>query len=434
MATDSHTHVVLKSSSLTHHVLPTSSSSLPPFGPSSVRVRPKIFALTANNLTYARLGSILGWYSTYPVPKSLPAPYNSRDEYGIVPAWGYATVLASTIPDLRPGALLWGYFPVSSLPTDLQLERTDGQGAWVETSPHRREAVMPFYQRYVETVSSSGEDYYPIDDDSLARDALLRPLFECAFLFNRFSLLPQVVQPPIHPFGTGLPWSNVDADLSKALVIFLAASSKTALLMAHQVKNARPAGSGPLLAVGVTSNRSKEFVQGTKSYSKVLTYEEAIPDLATEASSALETVTSSISGLERILLINCGSPSNIIPALMTQVLPSLSKAPVSLVAVGGEAKEQSPAEILEMMGKAAGMGLVQLNTSPLKEMATKRIGQGEYYRQFEREWRQFRISGGIPGLELRWNEGMVGPNGVEGCWDRLVKGEIDGRRGDVCRV
>ena len=203
--------------------------------------------------------------------------------------------------------------------------------------------------------------------------------------------------------------------------------------MAHQTRNARPEGSGPLLVVGMTSKRSKEFVQGTGYYEQVLAYDEVVSSPGNGA-SALGQSLSSLSSLERIVLIECGSPSNTVLALMTQPLPSLTKASVSLIAVGGEAKEQSATEILAGMGKAAEMGVTQLNTSPLKERAVERIGEAEYYKLLEREWRQFRANGGIPGLDLRWNEGLEGPGGAEGCWERLVKGEIDGRWGDVCKL
>ena len=96
--------------------------------PTSVRVRPTIIALTVNNLSYAIGGDMLHWWDTYPVPLSLPAPYNDRDRYGIVGAWGYATILESSITSLVPGTLLRGYLPVSTLPTLLPLSPSGAKG------------------------------------------------------------------------------------------------------------------------------------------------------------------------------------------------------------------------------------------------------------------------------------------------------------------
>lgn len=122
----------------------TPSDDLPP---SSVRVRTTIIALTVNNLSYAIGGDKLHWWDTYPPPPSLPSPYNDRGRYGIVGAWGYGTVLESST-SLVPGTLLRGYFPVSTLPTVLQLVPAGAKGHWIENSPHR-EKLFPLYQRYV---------------------------------------------------------------------------------------------------------------------------------------------------------------------------------------------------------------------------------------------------------------------------------------------
>lgn len=59
-----------------------------------VLVRTSLISLTANNLLYARGGFVMHWGSTYPVPSSLPKPYNMFSIYGIVPARGYGTVLS----------------------------------------------------------------------------------------------------------------------------------------------------------------------------------------------------------------------------------------------------------------------------------------------------------------------------------------------------
>ena len=77
MADTKYVQILLKSSPGEQIVLevPPASSEL---NLASVRVRPELLSLTANNLTYANYVTILGWWSTYPVPKPLPEQYNDE--------------------------------------------------------------------------------------------------------------------------------------------------------------------------------------------------------------------------------------------------------------------------------------------------------------------------------------------------------------------
>lgn len=127
--------------------LSSSSSDLePPLPPSAIRVKTTLIALTANNLGYAALGTRLHWWDAFPVPTSAPPPFNDSSAYGIVPAWGYATVLESTI-SIAPGSLLWGFWPVSTHPVILRLKATSPENHWLECSDHRKN-IISFYQRY----------------------------------------------------------------------------------------------------------------------------------------------------------------------------------------------------------------------------------------------------------------------------------------------
>ncbi|KAM3074779.1 hypothetical protein ACMFMG_008195 [Clarireedia jacksonii] len=86
---------------------------------SSIRVATCLISLMSNNLSYARGGDFLHWWSTYPVPSTAPAPYNDSKAWGIVPAWGYASVIEST-SRITPGTVIWGFWPTSSGHTDLR--------------------------------------------------------------------------------------------------------------------------------------------------------------------------------------------------------------------------------------------------------------------------------------------------------------------------
>ena len=66
-------------------------------------------------------------WDTYPLPTASPAPYNDVASWGIVPAWGYAIVIESTT-SIPEGTVLWGFWPTSTVPADLQLKATEPKG------------------------------------------------------------------------------------------------------------------------------------------------------------------------------------------------------------------------------------------------------------------------------------------------------------------
>jgi Protein of unknown function (DUF2855) len=103
--------------------------------------------MTFNNLAYAQGGSLLHWWEIYPVPGTAPTPYNNRDEWGIVPAWGYGEVIESKVSALILGSTLWGFWPASAVPVDLTLEAAEPEGHWREVTQHRSQ-VMNLYNRY----------------------------------------------------------------------------------------------------------------------------------------------------------------------------------------------------------------------------------------------------------------------------------------------
>jgi hypothetical protein len=196
MATSSQVHVVKKGDLLDHRTITVDSSALPPLEENHIRVHSVLTSLTANNLTYARLGSSpMKWLDAYPVPSSLPAPFNDRDKYGIVPCWGYAEVLESRLEGIPMGALLWGFWPTSSVPVDLELTPAKAKGHWIETSSHRQ-TLMPIYNRYI----SAPHLLSDVLADASLRDSLAwKPLFpgSCGYLLNKYVLS----EPEFHPAG-----------------------------------------------------------------------------------------------------------------------------------------------------------------------------------------------------------------------------------------
>src|SRR5215831_12611698 len=67
-------------------------------------LRVSLFALTANNVTYAVVGEMMSYWKFFP----------AENGWGRVPVWGYADVESSRTPALREGERVYGYLPMSS--------------------------------------------------------------------------------------------------------------------------------------------------------------------------------------------------------------------------------------------------------------------------------------------------------------------------------
>ncbi|MGZ4681547.1 MAG: DUF2855 family protein [Acidimicrobiales bacterium] len=213
-------------------------TSLEPLTDDQVRLRVDRFALTANNVTYAVLGDMLGYWDFFPTGD--PA-------WGRVPAMGWAEVVESTHPDVATGGRYYGWFPMARF-ADLTVSPTaDG----LRDDGAHRLAHAPVYRSYVET----GHDpmYPAVAPDRLGdaedRHALLRGLFLTAFLADCFF--------------ADQGYFGADA------AVVLSASSKTAVGFAQR---ASERGLGAV--VGVTSAGNADFVRSLGWYTDVVSYDD----------------------------------------------------------------------------------------------------------------------------------------------------------------
>lgn len=419
--------------------IPLTPTTLPPLEPNSLRVRSTLIALTTNNLSYCNLGDVLAWWDAYPVPSVLPAPYNDSPTYGICPAWGYAMVLESTLPSIKPGQLIWGYFPLYTLPVDLLFPSSPSPetapGHLIECSPHRSR-LMPLYQRYIPAPSIDTESAH-----KMALDGLMRPLYGTAYTLSGFVFPPDLTQSPIHPMGTDVPgatWTAEDADLSKAVMISLAASGKTSFCVARELRT-RPAGSGPLANVAITSPSSADFVKLTGFYDAVLTY----ADLTDPALSKFKAAVSSYYPSRAVTLNFGGRGSS--AADLTSALKSLSpELRVREVILAGQptvlTAEQKKSAFSSRFGLQEADAPVRSNASSQRVAAIKGVpgrpglGEEKYFADFIKAWREFRDGGAIPGMQVSFGDGVAGKSGVEGVWRKLCKGEVDPSVGTAVRL
>lgn len=205
------------------------SSELPPLKAEHVRLAIGKFSLTANNVTYGVFGDIMQYWNFFP---------SDVEGFGCVPVWGFGEVIESQASGVEIGTRVYGYFPMAQF-LDV---------AVVKASPHsfqdgaaHRQPMAVAYNRY--------EVVAPADSEVEGRIALLKPLFMTGFLLD--------------------DWISGEKAWGAGQVIASSASSKTALAMAACLKKR-----GQMRLVGLTSARSKAFVEASGYYGDVVTYEE----------------------------------------------------------------------------------------------------------------------------------------------------------------
>ncbi|CEL09835.1 hypothetical protein ASPCAL12964 [Aspergillus calidoustus] len=217
-----------------------------------------------------------------------------------------------------------------------------------------------------------------------------------------------VTNPAIHPYP-GIPsvketWSDSDADLSKAVVISLAASSKTARAVAHNFA-LRPANGGPLGLLQVTS--APAGIQAAADALKAGFATRAVD--YTNLNS--EEVARWISALKpaKIVVIDFGSRDEFVT-----------------VNIGNQQKVYTPSEVGAALSSAAEHGKIQFNTSPVLEAILALQGATKLFAGLEEAWAHWleNREAAAPDLRLVWGEGVVGEKGIEGGWTRLTRGEV----------
>lgn len=192
------------------------------------------FAFTANNISYAVSGDLIGYWRFFP----------TETPWIRLPVMGYADVVASRHPGVPEGGRVFGFFPMGD---HLVIDAVPGPNGFHDRSPHRH-ADPAVYTSFLHVDIVAGTDNVA-DADTADRALLLRGLFLTSFLADDYL---------------------ADHDLFGASqVVVVSASSKTAIALAFQLHQ-RPGVS----VVGVTSARNARFVGGLGLYDSVITYDD----------------------------------------------------------------------------------------------------------------------------------------------------------------
>jgi hypothetical protein len=209
-----------------------------------VRLKIDHFALTSNNITYAAFGDAMNYWGFYPT---------GDDAWGIVPVWGFGTVVESSCAGLAVGERFYGYYPMAN---EVVLSPAKVRSNhFFDSAPHRA-ALHGIYNQYHRTSLDAfhSPNETPHSD---AVEVLLRPLFITSWLIDDFFSEASF-------FGANI-------------AILSSASSKTAYGTAACLK--QRAG---IEVVGLTSVSNIEFCKSLGCYDRVLAYE----DLAAIAADA----------------------------------------------------------------------------------------------------------------------------------------------------
>ncbi len=233
-----------------------------PLQDGQVRLKVESFALTSNNITYAAFGDAMNYWQFFPT---------QQDGWGVIPVWGFATVVQTLCPGVAVGERLYGYWPTAShvvlTPTRLN------EFGFVDGAAHRA-ALHAVYNSYTRT---STDAFYTPDTEAL--QSLLRPLFITSWLIDDFFadndfFGAQTSEPTAHAQPSAEPTAHAQPSAeptahAQPSAILSSASSKTAYGTAFQMIQ-RPG----LQVVGLTSPANRAFCESLGCYSLVLTYDE----------------------------------------------------------------------------------------------------------------------------------------------------------------
>jgi len=203
----------------------------PALGDGEVRLKVESFSVTANNITYAVIGDMFGYWNFFP----------AEGDWGIVPMWGHAVVEESRHPDIVTGERVYGYLPMGTH-LDVLPAKISNSG-FTDMAAHRQ-PMSPIYNQYSRLNADPEHD--PAKE---AERMLFGPLFKTGFLIEAMF--------------------RREAWFGAQNLIMTSASSKTSMGLASVAKDLSPA----VERIGLTSAGNVGFVLGTGLYDQVLAYD-----------------------------------------------------------------------------------------------------------------------------------------------------------------
>ncbi|KAF5310656.1 hypothetical protein D9619_007951 [Psilocybe cf. subviscida] len=211
------------------------------------------FGFSANNITYQALGEHphLRYFDFHSAPDSANDGVSSKT-HGVIPVWGFGTVVQSAHTKVREGERLYGYFaPARYLLLPISSTDANKYAIYVPR-PHLPADRRPYNQ----ILRCSTDPQYspsPVAEDMTM---LYRPLFWTAYWCEDW----------LHTTGYRGGASSI---------LVSSASSKTAFCFAYRARKRIRAGElgTDTKIIGLTSKRNTAFTQRLGLYDEVLDYD-----------------------------------------------------------------------------------------------------------------------------------------------------------------
>ncbi|KAF8519083.1 hypothetical protein JB92DRAFT_2711512 [Gautieria morchelliformis] len=222
---------------LAHSTIP---KSLPPC---HIVIRVDRFGFSSNNITYQALGEEphFRYFEFHPAP-------DAPDVHGVIPVWGFGTVVASNVSKIPVNERVFGYLAMARyllLPVDTS---NINQFNFYVPRPHLPPDRRPYNQI---TRCSRDKLYHPAEEDL---SMLYRPLFWTSFWAEDWLFT-----------GPKKPYNGAST------ILISSASSKTAFCLAYLVQKR---SYHSLKVMGLTSKGNLAFTKGLGLYHTVFTYDE----------------------------------------------------------------------------------------------------------------------------------------------------------------
>jgi hypothetical protein len=232
-------------------------------------------------------------------------------------------------------------------------------------------------------------------------------LFGTAWLMNRFVFAWEEAIKPVHPIGGG-EWTAEDADLTDAVVVMLAASGKTGLCVAKELRAGRPRDKQPYKVVAVGSERSRDFTLGTGLFDEVLGYHD----------SEGGDFNLKLGGGERkVVLMDFGARGDAVDRWAKALEGNCKRLQVLVLGADPMATELSETAKRTQDPRS---GVAQVFAGGIRDRAIDILGPSKYFAEQEAAWTKFKAGETIFGLQLKRGEGLAE---FSKGWDALIKGE-----------
>ncbi|TFK72424.1 hypothetical protein BDN72DRAFT_815966 [Pluteus cervinus] len=221
--------------------------------PDHVLIRVDRFGFSANNITYQALGEHphFRYFDFHPAPETHPV---SPHTHGLIPVWGFGTILESTHPKIHAGERVYGYLaPTRYLVVSVSSSDVNKHAFYVPR-PHLPPDRRP-YNQIIRCANDPTYDPNPVIEDVTM---LYRPLFWTAYWCEDWL-------------------SSTNYRNGATTILISSASSKTAFCLAYLIRKrlARQTdGINPnTKVIGLTSRKNVAFTQKLGFYHEVLEYD-----------------------------------------------------------------------------------------------------------------------------------------------------------------